>query len=855
MLNYTTPPDDGDHGYVDASDDSSSYSTPGASYYSISALGANNYVSPFMTRTLYEPSYSDDSLYTNKGFSLYNAAPDDDDLPEPVLLEDEPEESDLDTVKKFIKSTGHDDIREALFQFIQADPSGPEKFLQFLNKNSISGTRRMSRSEDWTKVDGFQGRNWSEEYCQLIIDRKTKQMKTTEWQTKMYSLSSDFFHASSLYGEIIVSELTVPSSLKSIQPVNVGGIAGGDKYIVDNILFKFAVDSPIGDKDSTFMYGGVFQRNDLAMKAAGIEMRNMQTAMALSEQSLMMPLMCVIDYKGHRLIASSIIPINQNTLVYGSANGGRTVQKSDPKLNEMMKSLGEKLNLQEHRVGTRITGKDLYMPGDIEVHRGLDDRYYLLDMARMMPPEAPMRGEDGKIPPETYRRIFYQTLRPELVCRYEKPLSSDAFSAWAHTDRNKAVHDQAVQDCTDFLRNTLIPRFSKALETEQLENAGYIPATKEEWMSTEGGCIPALLDHTQISPVVHFYGINVRHLGLIRSHTTSDKYRDFLLAQIVARAMKNVMRADMREVMRTNKGSPTDIPLRDLVLNTYRKIRPFGHRVDSDALRRESKAYWDNIFTVAKEQFPGTFTKEEEAEIDRRGLHFFLRLRVDFRVILYLFFTLAQIRLSTSAMNQLLKATVSDNVCHMSEFHLVRSDVEQFTPRIRKPFTASVASSLLLAGEAEQESLAPSNAARLMEMSTSLMLHAHTSVPICPHVNSLLGELFRKRAKLLEDVKEILVSNFTALRHMEMALPFADIMETCVDLQASFLNLLDETEALCKQHSVCQSFFAGVRHRTSNCRNRNRLLLSDFEQTRFPSLKGEDTNGATYTVQPVGLGD
>merc|ERR1712137_378431 len=207
------------------------------------------------------------------------------------------------------------------------------------------------------------------------------------------------------------------------------------------------------------------------------------------------------------------------------------------------------------------------------------------------------------------------------------------------------------------------------------------------------------------------YGINVRHLGLIRSHTTSDKYRDFLLAHIIARSMKNVMRADMREVMRTNKGSPTDVPLRDLVLNTYRKIRPFGHRVETEELRKESRAYWNNIFTVA---------------------------------------------------------------------------MEQFIPRIRKPFTATIAASLLLANEAEQEHLAPSNAARLMEMSTTLMLHAHTSVPICPRINTLLSELFRKRAKLLTKPKDILVSKFTALRHMEMALPFPDHLESWPDIQKSF---------------------------------------------------------------------
>lgn len=47
-------------------------------------------------------------------------------------------------------------------------------------------------------------------------------------------------------------------SEKTIKPVGVGGIAGGDKYIVQNILFKFAVDSK-----------GLYGSDQLAMKVAG----------------------------------------------------------------------------------------------------------------------------------------------------------------------------------------------------------------------------------------------------------------------------------------------------------------------------------------------------------------------------------------------------------------------------------------------------------------------------------------------------------------------------------------------------------------------------------------------------------
>jgi hypothetical protein len=46
-----------------------------------------------------------------------------------------------------------------------------------------------------------------------------------------------------LQGKIIIGELGLPIPQKTIKPVTVGGRAGGDKYIVLNILFKVSSTS------------------------------------------------------------------------------------------------------------------------------------------------------------------------------------------------------------------------------------------------------------------------------------------------------------------------------------------------------------------------------------------------------------------------------------------------------------------------------------------------------------------------------------------------------------------------------------------------------------------------------------
>jgi hypothetical protein len=47
-------------------------------------------------------------------------------------------------------------------------------------------------------------------------------------------------------------------------------------------------------------------------------------------------MMALIDYKGYRLVAISLLPINNSTLIYGTADAGRTVKSVDQTFNSLM---------------------------------------------------------------------------------------------------------------------------------------------------------------------------------------------------------------------------------------------------------------------------------------------------------------------------------------------------------------------------------------------------------------------------------------------------------------------------------------------------------------------------------------
>jgi len=98
------------------------------------------------------------------------------------------------------------------------------------------------------------------------------------------------------------------------------------------------------------------------------------------------------------------------------------------------------------------------MPADIEVHRGTDGKYYMLDFARLWPPEVPTQGLQAS--------FLIRKMRPELVRSFPKPLCSDAFSSFQSgrkVDRDES--NREVFDAFIFLMKELIPSFTRHLES------------------------------------------------------------------------------------------------------------------------------------------------------------------------------------------------------------------------------------------------------------------------------------------------------------------------------------------------------------------------------------------------------
>ena len=98
------------------------------------------------------------------------------------------------------------------------------------------------------------------------------------------------------------------------------------------------------------------QQGDFAAaKVAGLELKGSIAyfnAAANENQELRLPMIALVDYFGFRLIAISLLPIGEGTLVYGTGDAGKTIYASDEKFNAIMERTAARLNLSSHYCGS-----------------------------------------------------------------------------------------------------------------------------------------------------------------------------------------------------------------------------------------------------------------------------------------------------------------------------------------------------------------------------------------------------------------------------------------------------------------------------------------------------------------------
>lgn len=239
----------------------------------------------------------------------------------------------------------------------------------------------------------------------------------------------------------------------NVMAINPGEDPKMQMYIWNNIFFSLGFDV----RDHYKEVGGdaaahVAPRNDL---------QGVRVFGAVDQEGLYTLGTAVIDYRGYRVTAQSIIPgilerEQEQSVVYGSIDFGKTVVTHEKYL-ELLSSAGQTLKVLPHSVVDE-KGQSIELCSSVECKGiiGNDGRHYILDLLRTFPPDINfLPGAEGVVIGEASKAMGFPvthrhklaTLRQELVDtfvdnRYMAFLKMTAL----HLQRLRAGEQKALEE-------------------------------------------------------------------------------------------------------------------------------------------------------------------------------------------------------------------------------------------------------------------------------------------------------------------------------------------------------------------------------------------------------------------------
>lgn len=300
-----------------------------------------------------------------------------------------------------------------------------------------------------------QTRDWNEE---LQTTRELPRKKLPERllrERAIFKVHSDFVTAATRGAMAVVDG--------NVMAINPGEDAKMQMFIWNNIFFSLGFDvrdhyKDLGGDAAAF----VAPRNDL---------HGVRVYSAIDIEGLYTLGTVVIDYRGYRVTAQSIIPgilerEQEQSVVYGSIDFGKTVL-SHPKYLELLNKAANHLKIFQHSV-INDKGEAVELCSSVECKGiiGNDGRHYILDLLRTFPPDVNFLD----IPEEDRSEICKKhgfpiihkhklsCLRQELLeaffeDRYMMFIRHAAFSLQAYNEskrtNNKAIDEKAAENGKD----------------------------------------------------------------------------------------------------------------------------------------------------------------------------------------------------------------------------------------------------------------------------------------------------------------------------------------------------------------------------------------------------------------------
>lgn len=267
-------------------------------------------------------------------------------------------------------------------------------------------------------IPGQSTRDWNEELAATRELPKTTLPERLLRERAMFKAHCDFV-AAATRGAVMVID-------GNIMPINPGEDRTMQMFIWNNIFFSLGFDVKDHYKD----LGG----NYAAFYAPLADLNGLRAYQAVDAEGLHILGTVVVDYRGYRVTAQSIIPgilerEQEQSIVHGSIDFGKTVI-TNKEYTELIDKVAKPLRQLKHSIisGEDESSKVVEIQTSVECKgiTGNDGRRYLLDLLRTFPPDVNFLKHDDDEPeqllpnctklgfPKKHRHQL-ATFRPELV--------------------------------------------------------------------------------------------------------------------------------------------------------------------------------------------------------------------------------------------------------------------------------------------------------------------------------------------------------------------------------------------------------------------------------------------------------
>ncbi|XP_061683095.1 clustered mitochondria protein homolog isoform X1 [Syngnathoides biaculeatus] len=322
-----------------------------------------------------------------------------------------------------------------------------------------------------------QTRDWNEE---LQTTRELPRKNLPERllrERAIFKVHSDFAAAATRGAMAVIDG--------NVMAINPGDETHMQMFIWNNIFFSPGFDV----RDHYRELGG-----DAAAHAAPTnDLNGVRAYGAVDVEGLYTLGTVVVDYRGYRVTAQSIIPgilerEQEQSVIYGSIDFGKTVV-SHGKYLELLAKTSRPLKVQRYNVlNEKNEPVELCSSVECKGIIGNDGRHYILDLLRTFPPDVnflPVEGEE--VAPECQRQGFPRQHRHRLACLRQELI--EAFVEHRYLLFMKMAALQLMQQKAN--KNEKLPAITQTSETDSnAEKAQTAASDSGTQVSPDGPDVP-----------------------------------------------------------------------------------------------------------------------------------------------------------------------------------------------------------------------------------------------------------------------------------------------------------------------------------------------------------------------------